>query len=187
MSIPLSNEDFGVEDGKLRLLRKGYFSVLIYSKTDPRAEQVRKLLSSLDVNQLHTAYLDISQGKNKEVILQSRKTSVPITDVPYLGFFVDGKLKARYKSNIEPNALKKYFTDKIVEAATSTEKISNPNIRKNETVQRAMNDQFSMSRPGGRSVGGSGLPTSGSLSSASSGTIPFNQAWKTDLVTKSNN
>lgn len=182
MSIPLSHEDFEIQEGKLRLTRRGYFCVLIYSKADPRAEQLRKVLANLDVNQLHAAYLDISQGKNRDVILQSRKTSVPITDVPYLGFFVDGKLRARYKG---AGDLKKWFTDKIVEAATATEKISNPNVRKNETVQRAMNEQFTMSRPGGRSVGGSGGGSTASQAAInSSSLIGFNTSWRTEMGSK---
>lgn len=169
MSIPLSYDDFVIEDGKLRLARRGNVAVLIYAKS-PETEQFKKLLTVLNVERLQSAFLDISQGKNKQVILDSRKTTTPIKDVPYLGFFADGKLKARYKGVINKGKLEEFFNDKIVESAMA-EKTTG--TRKNDTVSSTMASQFSMSRT-------SGAGAKGPVSS-SAGTIPYNQAWKKDI------
>lgn len=165
MSEPFTSEDFRVEDGKLRLAKRGAVAVLIMSKT-PESLQLVKTLSGLNVNNLHTGYLDISQGQNRNVILQSKNTQTPITSVPYLGFFFDGKLKCRYKGEVTKSAMVNYFQDKIIECATQ----SASSVRKSDTVNTSQMTKFTMAATGNK----------GKQIQADNSIIGFNTSWRAD-------
>lgn len=171
MSEPFTQQDFRIEGDKLRLSRRGFHAVLIMSK-DAASMQLIKMLASINVNRLETGYLDISQGKNREVIIMSRKTSTEIKNLPYLGFFCDGKLKCRYKGEVTKNAIAKYFEDKIISESMQ----SASSERKTTTKQSA---QFSMAKNGidsGRSgKGAKVLPDQ-----RNNGMIGLNAAWRGD-------
>jgi len=168
MSEPLSHDDFRIEDGKLRLAKRGAVAVLIMSKT-PESIQLVKTLSALNVNNLHTCYLDISQGENRNVILKAKQTQTPITSVPYLGFFFDTKLKCRYKGDVTKAAMANYFQDKIIECATQ----SASSVRKSDTVSSSNVGKFTMSASGNKPSGGKQAPVDNSI-------IGFNSAWRAD-------
>ena len=170
MSESLTHEDFRVEDGKLRLAKRGAVAVLIMSKT-PESIQLVKTLASINVNNLHTAYLDISQGKNRDVILLSRNTATAITSLPYLAFFYDGKLKCRYKGDVNKAAMSNYFQDKIIEVATQ----SSSSARKSETISSTNMGKFTMATSGDKNK-----PTGGKVIPVDNSIIGYNRAWLVD-------
>ena len=170
MSEAFNNEDFRVEDGKLRLARRGYVAVVIMSKT-PESIQLVKTLASLNVTNLQTGYLDISQGQNRQVVLMSKNTPTYIQSAPYLAFFADGKLKCRYKGDVNKKTMTDYFQDKIIEAAQQ----QSSTVRKSETVSSSNAANFAMANKNTMMGGGKQLPIP-----KDSAFIGFNRAWLAD-------
>ncbi len=169
MSEAFTNEDFRIDDGKLRLAKRGYVAVLIISRDTESVDLVKKL-ASLNVPQLHTGYLDITQGSNRKVVVMAKSTSTPIQSVPYLGFFVDGKLKIRYKGNTDKKTLFDYFQDKILESAQQ----SASSVRKSDTRGTVQAANFAMAKSNAK-ANGKVLP-----SAAAVGMIPYNMPWRSD-------
>ena len=162
MTEPLTHEDFDVEDGKLHFKRRGSCAVLIMPK-DAQSMQLAKILSSLNIDGLATSYLDITQGKNRDVILLARKTNTPITKVPSLAFFFDGKLKSRYKGDANKSAMYKYFQQKVVEYASKGSS-GGKNVD-------SKTPQFAMAKTGAN------VPIP---SAKASGMVGINVAWRND-------
>lgn len=163
MSEPFTNDDFMLQEGKLRLARREPCAVVIMTKTDANSIKLTKILSS--ISGLTTGYLDISAGKNREVVNMSRETNTPITHLPYLAFFFDGKLKSRYKGDVTKDALTKYFSEKIFEAKSSNM------VSKDEPSA----PRFTMAQPNKQMP--SGDPKT-------NGMVGLNVAWRSDVSLK---
>lgn len=174
MSTPYTNEDFRDEDGKLRHASRGPVAVVIMAKQDPNALKLVKMLAKINIDRLETGYLDISQGKNREVIIMSRNTNTTIGKLPYLAFFYDGKLKSRYKGDVSEAALDRYFREKINEAATQ----SASSERKDVT---SSSSRFSMAAAASGAAGKK--PTAADAAKAHGTMIGANVAWRSDLKT----
>jgi len=173
MTEPLKKDDFGIEDNnKLRLLRRGSYAVLFMAKGDQGSMQLIRILKNVQVPGMTTAYLDITQGKNRDVITMSRKTTAKITGVPYLGIFHDGKIKCRYKGAVDREKLRDYCQNKVIEFASSG---SGPRPKQEGIINRKVKaDQFSLSR----NSKGSQPKTGPNPTSA--GMVGLNAAWRVD-------
>lgn len=163
MSEPLSNDDFKVEGGKLQLLRPGFYAVLLMSKNDQNCISLAKILNVINVDRLHVAYLDITSGGNRNVITMSRDTKTNISGIPYLGFFVEGTLKSRYKGEVSKDSISKYFTEKVFEA------------RSKSVNQREETPKFSMDAK---------RPSQAAAVEGANQLIGRNVAWRADQVKK---
>lgn len=173
MSEAFTFEDFRIEDNKLRLAKRGFVAVVILSR-DPDSLELVKNLATLNVPHLHTGYLDITQGANRKVVVMAKNTTTPIQSVPYLGFFVDGKLKCRYKGDTNRSTLFEYFQDKILESAQQS--ASSSTIRKNETRGSVGAKNFAMAENNDKANrGGKNIP-----SVKDTGVIPYNMPWRGD-------
>jgi len=170
MSTVFTQEDFRVEDGKLRLAQRGPAAVLIMSRGVPAHLELLKVLKSVKLNHLETGYLDITQGKNREVINMSRETGTPIAALPSLLYFYDGKLKSKCKKdNISKSTLEVYFQEKMQESATQNASSERKNMTGGDTVSR-----FSMAQQNNSANGKKVDPKAlGSL-------IGINVAWRSE-------
>jgi hypothetical protein len=174
MSEPFTNEDFNIQGDKLRLARRGAVAVLIMSKSVPEHIQLLKVLSSINLNHLETGFLDISSGKNREVVVQAKQTTTQINQLPYLAFFYDQKLKARYKGDIHKGKMEHWFQEKIMECAQAN--VSSD--RKNMTS--APNQRFAMAQQQMPvTVGGGTKKQTDGIGQSS--VVGINVAWRADL------
>src|SRR6056297_3449101 len=154
MTEPLSYDDFGLEDGKkLRLLRRGVYAVLFMAKDDKASMQLVRIMKNLQIPGMATGYLDITKGKNREVIALSRRTSSQINSLPYLGIFCEGKLKCRYKGAVNREKLRNYCQQKVIEYSTKAQSHRTGPVRQDGGAvnRRVKADQFSLSRSNGDS------------------------------------
>lgn len=178
MTEPLSHDDFGIEDGKkLRLLRRGVFAVLFMAKDDKASMQLVRIMKNLQIPGMATGYLDITRGKNRDVIALSRRTTSQINSLPYLGIFCEGKLKCRYKGAVNREKLRNYCQTKVIDFSTKAQTHRTGPIRQdgggsiNRTVKA---DQFSLARSNGdASKGGGPHPVK-------AGMVGLNRAWLLD-------
>jgi len=176
MTEPLSHDDFGIEDGKkLRLMRRGIFAVLFMAKDDRPSMELVRIMKNLQVPGMATGYLDITKGKNREVISLSRRTSSQINSLPYLGIFCEGKLKCRYKGAVNREKLRNYCQQKVVEFSTKAQSYRTGPVRQDGgAVNRQVKaDQFSLARNEG-SEKSQPHPTK-------AGMVGINTAWKLDM------
>lgn len=149
MTEPLTHDDFGVEDGKkLRLMRRGAYAVLFMAKDDGASMQLVRIMKNIQVPGMATGYLDITKGKNRDVITLSRKTNSQISSLPYLGIFCEGRLKCRYKGAVNREKLRNYCQQKVVEFSTKAQTYKTSAVRQDGgAVNRNVKaDQFSLSR-----------------------------------------
>jgi hypothetical protein len=170
MAEPLSHDDFGIEDGnKLRLLRRGVVAVLFMAKGEQGSMQLVAILKTLQVPGLATCYLDITTGKNRDVIKLSRKTTAKITTLPYLALFCDGKLKFRYKGEVDRERLRSYCQKKVIDLSSA----SHSQLKPRGTP--ANSQQFSMARSNKSENNPGGGPHP-----SKAGIIGYNTAWRVD-------
>jgi len=180
MTEPLSHDDFGIEDGKkLRLLRRGCFAVLFMAKDDGASMQLVRIMKNIQVPGMATGYLDITKGKNRDVISMSRKTSSQINSLPYLGIFCEGKLKCRYKGAVNREKLRNYCQQKVIEFSTKAQTSRTGPIRQDGgAVNRNVKaDQFAMSRSNADMRGGG----QSQPSSTKAGMVGVNKAWVLEM------
>jgi hypothetical protein len=170
MSEQLSHDDFACEDSKLRLLRKGAFAVLFMTKGDSTSASLINILKQIRVGGMETGYLDISKDRNKEVILMSRKTNSPISTVPYLAIFYEGRLKCRYKSDVDVEKIRTYCQKKVIELASEIKMPSKGPVNATNA------QQFAMARSQGPS-GSTNTPDPAKI-----GIIGYNKAHLIDMA-----
>lgn len=172
MSVEYNIDDFSLENGKLRLAQRGPVAVFFMSKSDAKHQQVLQVLKTIRLDKLEIGFLDITKGKNREVIIMSRDTNTPITQLPYLAYFYDTKLKAKYKSDVTKSALERYFLEKMMESATQSASSGKSLVANDPSRKFSMAQQQSSS-------GGSGKPVDprnlGAL-------IGSNVAWRTETA-----
>lgn len=172
MSEPLSNDDFSIEDSKLRLLRKGPFAVLFMAKNDPGSMSLVKILKTIQVPGMQTGYLDITQGKNKDVVTMSRKTKASISSVPYLAIFYDGRLKFRYKGDVDAEKIRNYCQNKVIEMVNEMK-------APKQTVSASGQPQFSMAR---QQSGAANEAVKNAPDATKAGIIGYNKAHLIDMI-----
>lgn len=176
MSEPLSNDDFTIEDAKLRLLRKGPYAALFMAKNEAGSMSLIKILKTIQVPGMQTGYLDITQGKNKDVITLSRKTKAPISSVPYLAIFYDGKLKFRYKGDVDTEKIRSYCQNKVIEMANE---LKMPVATTRQTVGSTSQQQFAMAR---QQTGAASDATKNAPDATKVGIIGYNKAHLIDMM-----
>uniref|UniRef100_A0A6C0JTA6 Thioredoxin domain-containing protein n=1 Tax=viral metagenome TaxID=1070528 RepID=A0A6C0JTA6_9ZZZZ len=175
MSTEYNIDDFSLDGGKLRLAQRGPVAVFFMSKSDPKHMQVLQVLKTIRLDKLEIGFLDITKGKNREVIIMSRDTNTPITQLPYLAYFYDTKLKAKYKSDVTKSALERYFLEKMMESATQSAS-SGKSLVNDPSKKFSMAQQQSSS---GGGAGGGGKPVD---PRALGGMVGQNVAWRTETA-----
>lgn len=115
--------DFSVEPGEkdnnLRLNRSGCCAVLIGKSDNDESLRVRAMLGKLSIQNLDKLYLDIQRNNNRKILTDSKNTITPITDIPTLFFFVDGKIRAFYTKKADINILSQWFREKMAKFSNS--------------------------------------------------------------------
>lgn len=111
----LTHEDFNIQPGQKGDLLcqniKGLSVVLFYSTQCHHCHALIPIFKQLPatVGNCHFAMINVSTQKN--VVMMSRSTITPLTYVPYIMFYVNGKPFMKYSGPHDANEIRKFIVD----------------------------------------------------------------------------
>ena len=111
----LQSDDFSVQKGMkgdiLCHTIKGYSIVLFYSTQCVHCHSLIPVFKQLPGTIANCQFAMINVSMQKNVILMSRTTIAPITVVPYIMFYVNGKPYSKYPGKHDPNEIKRFIME----------------------------------------------------------------------------
>ena len=111
----LSSDDFYVAQGQkgsiLCSSMKGFSVVLFYSTQCVHCQTLIPIFKSLPNTIAGFQFGMINVSTNKNVVMLSKQTIAPITYVPYIVFFVDGKPFMKYSGPYEMSEIKRFIIE----------------------------------------------------------------------------
>ena len=111
----LVSDDFSVAKGQkgdiLTQNIKGYSVVLFYSTQCVHCQTLIPIFKSLPGTVANCQFAMINVSNQKNVVLMSRNTIAPITFVPYIVFYVNGKPFMKYNGPHDSNEIKRFIVE----------------------------------------------------------------------------
>ena len=143
----LSNDDFFISKGtKGNILCnsiQGFSLILFYSTQCPHCQQLIPIFKKLPGTIGGCQFGMINVSTNKSCIKISKETIAPITYVPYLCLYINGKPFMQYKGPYDINEIKRFVLE-VAQKVNNKQKFSNENI-KNENKKGI--PEFSIGHP----------------------------------------
>ena len=90
---------------------KGYSVVLFYSTQCVHCQTLIPIFKSLPGTVANCQFAMINVSNQKNVVLMSRETITPITFVPYIVFYVNGKPFMKYTGPHDANEIKRFIME----------------------------------------------------------------------------
>lgn len=111
----LSSDDFNVQQGQrgkiLCTQIKGFSVILFYSVQCDHCQTLIPIFKTLPQYFAGFQFGMINISNNKNVIMMAKDTIAPITYVPYVLFFVDGKPFMQYSGPYELSEIRRFITE----------------------------------------------------------------------------
>jgi len=109
----LTAEDFNIREGMKGCMLctniRGYSVLLIYSTACEYCKDLLPVFKHLPGTVGNCQFAMINVSVNRNVVLMSKDTMVPITYVPYILFYVDGKPFMKYSGANDINEIKRFI------------------------------------------------------------------------------
>lgn len=112
----LSSDDFSVQQGqKGKILctpqLKGFSVILFYSVQCDHCQTLIPIFKTLPQHFAGFQFAMINVSNNKNVIMMAKDTIAPITYVPYVLFYVDGKPYMQYSGPYRLDEIKQFIVE----------------------------------------------------------------------------
>ena len=111
----LTADDFNVQKGQkgdiLCNNLKGYCVVLFYSTQCVHCHSLIPVFKQLPGTIANCQFAMINVSMQKNVVMMSRNTVAPITYVPYIMFYVNGKPFIKYSGPYDANEIKRFIIE----------------------------------------------------------------------------
>jgi|TARA_B110000259_G_scaffold186399_1_gene237516 hypothetical protein len=123
----LTTDDFNIQRGHKGSILcnsiKGFSLILFYSTQCEHCQNLIPIFKQLPGVVTGCQFGMINVSHNKQCVIISRETIAPITEVPYVIMYVNGKPFMRYKGPHDPKEISRF----IVEVANNVQKNENFN------------------------------------------------------------
>ena len=112
----LTADDFSLQKGQsgnilCNNITKGYSVVLFYSTQCVHCHSLIPIFKQLPLAIANCQFAMINVSQQKNVVMMSRSTSAPITFVPYIIFYVNGKPFMKYNGPHDGNEIRRFIVD----------------------------------------------------------------------------
>ena len=148
----LAIEDFvlskGTKGNILCTSIPGFSLILYYSTQCPHCQTLIPIFKKLpgSINGCQFGIINISTQANKECISLSRDTIAPITYVPYIALYINGRPFMKYQGPYDINEIKRFVVE-VAEKIQSKQKFSSENNSNIKEDPRGHIPAFSIGLP----------------------------------------
>lgn len=147
----LNSQDFRIEQGQkgniLCNTIKGYSVVLFYSTQCVHCQTLIPIFKNLPQQLPGVQFAMINISVNKNVVLMSRDTIAPISFVPYIIFFFDGKPYMKYSGPYDMNEIKRFVTEVISNLKNKTKFYDNSAVNNNSVPDNKKIPEYAIGIP----------------------------------------
>lgn len=136
----LTTEDFYLEKSNNELIlcnniKQGFSLILFYSTQCTYCQSLIPMFKTLPGKIGGCQFGMINVSQNKQCIMMSAKTSVPIQEVPYIILYVNGHPYMRYKGPQDIEEISRFLVE-VSKQISSEEKNKQPEQNKNVKSQK---------------------------------------------------
>lgn len=133
----LSSDDFNIDAGSKGPLLccnglRGFSLIFFYSTQCVYCQNFIPIFKKLPGTIGGCQFAMINVSKNKDVIRLSRESIAPITYVPYICLYVNGKPFIRYEGPHDEGELRRFIVDVATKLQNRDKFVNHPNIKEPE-------------------------------------------------------
>lgn len=129
----LTSDDFGIGKGEkgniLCHAIQGFSLVLFYSTQCEHCQELIPIFKKLPGTLGGCQFGIINVSSNKKCIMMAKETVVPITYVPYIILYIDGKPYMAYDGPHDANEIKRFVLE-VSKSVSAKQQFSSENVKK---------------------------------------------------------